>query len=156
MMYFTFKTNSTILPDSQKWRRRRGLQKQERFLFYQYTTRWPGSAHDMTIFNNSRIRARFEMGEFRDSWLYSQTILNPLRPEENRYNEAHIRTRNIIERTFGIWKRQFLALAYDLRCKLNTSLIIIVATAVLHNIARAMNENIPPENIDMEELNYLI
>lgn len=27
--------------------------------------RWPGSSHDSTIFNNSRIRAQFENGEFQ-------------------------------------------------------------------------------------------
>lgn len=26
--------------------------------------RWPGSTHDTTIFNNSRIRAQFEAGRF--------------------------------------------------------------------------------------------
>lgn len=31
--------------------------------------RWPGSSHDATIFNNSRIRARFEAGEFENSIL---------------------------------------------------------------------------------------
>ncbi|KAJ8954814.1 hypothetical protein NQ317_009290 [Molorchus minor] len=131
--------------------------------------RWPGSAHDMTIFNNSYIRARFEAGEFPDSSLLGDSgytlrpylltpLLNPVRPEENRYNEAHIRTRNTVERTFGIWKRRFPVLAYELRCKLDTSLIVIIATAVLHNIAQVFNENVPPppENINAEELNYLI
>lgn len=31
--------------------------------------RWPGSSHDLTIFNNSRIRARFENNEFQHSLL---------------------------------------------------------------------------------------
>lgn len=31
--------------------------------------RWPGSAHDSTIFNNSRIRTRFENGEFPNALL---------------------------------------------------------------------------------------
>ncbi|XP_050293051.1 putative nuclease HARBI1 [Anthonomus grandis grandis] len=31
--------------------------------------RWPGSAHDLTVFNNIRIRARFEGQEFQDSVL---------------------------------------------------------------------------------------
>ncbi|KAJ8976672.1 hypothetical protein NQ317_004754 [Molorchus minor] len=96
-------------------------------------------------------------------WVYVKAylltpLLNPVRPEENRYNEAHIRTRNTVERTIGIWKRRFPVLAYGLRCKLDTSLIVIIATTVLHNIAQVFNENVPPppENINAEELNYLI
>lgn len=74
------------------------------------------------------------------------------------YKEAHISTRNVIERCFGVWKRRFPVLAYGLRLKLDTILQVIVATAVLHNIARNMNEEEPPlpEDINEDELNYLI
>lgn len=77
---------------------------------------------------------------------------------ERLYNEAHIRTRNVIERCFGVWKRRFPVLAYGLRLKLNTALQIVVATAVLYNLAKDMNEEEPPlpEEINEEELNYLI
>lgn len=51
---------------------------------------------------------------------------------ENRFNESQIQTRNVIERTFGIWKRRF-PVTQD----------IIVASAILHNIARERNERIP-------------
>ncbi|KAJ8912371.1 hypothetical protein NQ315_014738 [Exocentrus adspersus] len=85
-------------------------------------------------------------------------LLNPVSPEEIRYNEAHIRTRNSVERTFGVWKRRFPVLAYGLRCKLENALTTIVATAVLHNIARRQNEREPPppEYINFEQLQYLI
>ncbi|KAH1028402.1 hypothetical protein HUJ05_001756 [Dendroctonus ponderosae] len=48
--------------------------------------------------------------------------------------------------------------AYGLRCKLETSLTVIVATAVLHNIAQEMNEADPPppENLSIDEFHYLI
>ena len=36
--------------------------------------RWPGSAHDSTIFNNSRIRARFENNEFPDNLLLGYPV----------------------------------------------------------------------------------
>ncbi|KAJ8914311.1 hypothetical protein NQ315_011298, partial [Exocentrus adspersus] len=131
--------------------------------------RWPGSAHDATIFNSSRLRVRFEAGEFGNGILlgdsgyplrsYLLTPLgNPGAPAEQLYNEAQIRTRNCIERTNGVLKRRFPALCYGLRCNLNNALSTIVATAVLHNVARRMHEDEPPPpmGINDEELNYLI
>lgn len=83
---------------------------------------------------------------------------NPVVRAEQLYNESHIRTRNLVERLIGIWKRRFPILAYG--CSLNeeTTKAVIIATTVLHNIARQMNEPDPPlpEDIDEQELNYLI
>lgn len=166
--------------------------------------RWPGSTHDSTIFNNSRLRRRFETNEFPNSILlgkYTFTyfifqilvkmdfftivlkgnkvslviffsgdsgymlrnylltpLANPVLRSEQLYNESHIRTRNTIERCFGVWKRRFPVLAYGLRLKLNTILQAIVATAVLYNLAKNMNEEEPPlpEGMAEEEINYLI
>ncbi|KAI4455387.1 hypothetical protein MML48_9g00011346 [Holotrichia oblita] len=83
---------------------------------------------------------------------------NPQTHGEILYNESLIRTRNMIERTIGIWKRRFPILAYGLRLKLETSLTTIIATSVLHNIAREMNEQEPllPEEVNANEINYLI
>jgi len=85
-------------------------------------------------------------------------LINPITRAEQLYNESQIRTRNCVERRIGVWKRQFPSIASGLRCKWQTSLSIIVATAVLHNIAIQMNEPEPPaaDNIDLAELNYLI
>lgn len=84
--------------------------------------------------------------------------INPLTRAENLYNEFQIRTRNSVERLFGVLKRRFPILAYGLRVKLETVLKIIVATAVLHNICINNKEEVPPlpEEIDIERLNYLI
>lgn len=83
---------------------------------------------------------------------------NPITQPQRLYNESHIRTRNSVERTIGIWKRRFPCLAYGLRCKIESVMTIIVATAVLHNIARTMHDGDPPPpaGINMEELEYLI
>lgn len=65
----------------------------------------------------------------------------------------------MIERIIGIWKRRFPIVAYGSRLKLYSTKAIIIATTVLHNIARQMNEpeEVPqPDNINVEELNYLI
>lgn len=116
------------------------------------TARWPGSTHDSRIFNNSRLKARLETNEFENCYLLGDSgyacrrylltpILNPTTRGEEMYNRAHIATRNPIERTFGIWKRRFPCLAFGLRFRQQTNLGVIVATAVLHNIARDFNGN---------------
>ncbi|XP_022920357.2 putative nuclease HARBI1 [Onthophagus taurus] len=133
--------------------------------------RWPGSVHDSTIFNNSRIRARLENGDFQNGILLGDSgyplreyFLTPLaeyrtRPEE-LYNEAHIRTRNTVERFFGNWKRRFPVLAYGLRLKISTVMEVIVATAVLQNITRTVmaEENVAvlPDDINEADLNVQI
>lgn len=78
-------------------------------------------------------------------------LANPTTPGEKLYNESHIRTRNIIERMFGVWKRRFPVLAYGCRLKLSTTLIVIVATCVLHNIARQMGMADPSGSDDFED-----
>lgn len=85
-------------------------------------------------------------------------VANPNNRAQQLYNESQIRTRNCVERQIGLWKMRFLSLLYGLRSKLQTSQAIIVATAVLHNIARDMNEGPPPapENVDEEQLQYLL
>ena len=57
-------------------------------------------------------------------------------------NRSHILTRNIIERLFGDDDLHF-----GLRSKLGTSLIIIVACCVLHNLARRHRE---VDNVNVE------
>lgn len=37
--------------------------------FLNIVARWPGSAHDATIFNNSQLRRRFENGDFLNALL---------------------------------------------------------------------------------------
>lgn len=76
-------------------------------------------------------------------------LLTPLLETRNRpeaaYNEAHIRTRVLIENTFGIWKRCFPILACGRRTKLE---LTMTATAILHNIA---GRNLPPNLDDHNE-----
>lgn len=136
-------------------------------LFQNIVARWPGSAHDQTIFNNSQVQQQFITGDFANGILlgdggYTCTnfLLTPLRETqtapERRYNEAHIGTRVKVEQLFGVWKRRFPILAYGCRLHLRTVLIMIVATAVLHNVARKQGEPEPPlieesnENVNIE------
>ncbi|KAI6661406.1 Nuclease HARBI1 [Oopsacas minuta] len=62
---------------------------------------------------------------------YRQPISTP----QFNYNYAHKRTRVIVEQTFGRWKRRFHCLHGELRMSPDKVCSIIVACAVLHNIA---------------------
>lgn len=134
--------------------------------------RWPGSTHDQTIFINSRSQARFERGEFANSVLLGDSgyalkiylitpLANPATEAEQLFNQSQIRTRNPIERLFGVWKKRFPVLSLGIRSSVDLTKSIIVACAVLHNIAVSANEpnpiedphlNIPNEDI-INEIN---
>ena len=77
-------------------------------------------------------------------------MLNPQTQAEQLYNEAHIRTRNTVERNIGVWKRRFPILAYGCRLKLETCMEVIIATAVVYNICKDQNEEDPPDPEDIE------
>ncbi|XP_063222478.1 putative nuclease HARBI1 [Bacillus rossius redtenbacheri] len=122
--------------------------------------RWPGFTHDSTIFNQSSIRAQLETGDIPEGVLLGDNgyacnhflhtpLLQPATRAELRYNSSHKATRNTIERTFGVLKRRFPILAMKLRVKLDTVLQVIVATAVLHNIAIASKEGEAPVDPDV-------
>lgn len=112
--------------------------------------RYPGSTHDSVIFDRSALRIRFETNQIGGIILgdngypcrrYLLTpVINPAAGPEQNYNRSHIRTRNIIERVFGAWKRRFPCLRRRLLTKLETSVAIICATATLYNIAKNVQE----------------
>ena len=127
-------------------------------LFYNLITRWPGSVHDSRIFQNSRLRDQLEDGLLPGHLLGDsgypcrRYLLTPLAspngPQEVAYNNSHIRTRNTIERAFGVLKRRFGYLGTTLRTHLDTTKAIIVACAVLHNVA--VQTRLDLEEEDME------
>lgn len=61
----------------------------------------------------------------------------PMFQPEITYNARHIRTRNEIERLFGVWKRRFPILAYGYRLNV---LPVVAATDVLYNFAKRNGE----------------
>ncbi|XP_030849577.1 putative nuclease HARBI1 [Strongylocentrotus purpuratus] len=107
--------------------------------------RWPGGTHDSRIFRESALKQRLEQESHEPRWLLGDSgyasqpflmtpLLHPGTASEERYNRAHKRGRNVIERTFGRMKRRFPCLN-GLRLKLQTTLTVIVAVAVLWNIS---------------------
>jgi len=66
-------------------------------------------------------------------------LRNPTTAPERKYNKAQIRTRNIIERTFGLWKRRFSCLRRSLTNAPETIVNIIITCALLHNMAQKYN-----------------
>lgn len=121
--------------------------------------RWPGSAHDAHIFRSSAIGHKFENKHYGNCIIVGDSgypvkpyLMTPLRQTrnlpENLYNESLIRTRNVVERSYGVWKKRFPGLALRLRLKKETIQAVIVATAVLHNIACEEREDIPQINVE--------
>ena len=77
-------------------------------------------------------------------------IFKPKNAREVRYNTAHRRTRCVIEKCFGLLKRRFPCLHLGLRTALANTLVIVVATAVLHNFALMHREQDFDEDINIE------
>ncbi|XP_050726615.1 putative nuclease HARBI1 isoform X1 [Eriocheir sinensis] len=141
-------------------------------LFYNIVSRWPGSVDDASIFENSRIHDDLQDGILPGHLLgdsgYSNRqylltpLLSPNGPHEERYNASHIQTRNTIDRAFGVLKRRFAYLGKSIRTNLETTKAIIVASAILHNIAvktrlnmeddiNAVNENLQNNDLNVIE-----
>ncbi|KAJ1127263.1 hypothetical protein NDU88_005666 [Pleurodeles waltl] len=117
--------------------------------------KYPGSVHDSFIFRHSSINQHFQDGRYGNGLLIADQgygiqpwimtpIDNPSTAAERAYNDAHRRTRTIVERTFGILKSRLRCL--DITCG---SLLyspemvckIILTCAILHNIC--IKRNIP-------------
>lgn len=128
--------------------------------------RWAGSTHDSRILLQSHIGQAFEQGLIDgillgDSgyplkpWLLTP-YLNPRNRSEERYNHAHCKTRNTVERNFGVLKRRFHCLHGELRMSPARVCKIIGACVVLHNMARyltsSQNHHVFGSCIIIEEL----
>ncbi|XP_064478311.1 putative nuclease HARBI1 isoform X1 [Ornithodoros turicata] len=131
--------------------------------FYDIVASWAGSTHDSRILQNSRFGTLLENSQYPgiilgdSGYACKPHLLTPLlnvqTASEERYNKAHIKTRNSIERAFGVWKRMFPCLTKKLATKLETTVAIITATAVLYNICRKRNLLTMPdetEEVDSE------
>lgn len=110
------------------------------------------------------LKRKCERGDFGNYFLLGDSgyankrylltpIQNPTTVHQNVYNIKHKSTRNLVERSIGIWKKRFPVIAVKMRQRVKNSLRVIVATAVLHNIAVSRNEPEPLEcEIDIPEI----
>ncbi|KAJ1165126.1 hypothetical protein NDU88_005555 [Pleurodeles waltl] len=115
----------------------------------QVNAMFPGSVHDAYILRNSstpdmmgqlqrhRVWLLGDSGYPNLSWLLTP-VRNPRTRAEERYNEAHGRTRRVIERTFGLLKASFRCLHMtggSLFYSPKKVCDIIIACSMLHNLA---------------------
>ncbi|GFW16307.1 putative nuclease HARBI1 [Trichonephila clavipes] len=122
--------------------------------------RWPGSAHDSTVFNNSAACLSLKTNAlYKDFHLLGDTgyacekylftpFGNPRSLSEARYNKSHVLTRNTIERKYGILKRKFPCLSIGLNCHIDRVSATVVACCVLHNLRIRLEDPEPPAQIE--------
>ncbi|XP_046328206.2 putative nuclease HARBI1 isoform X1 [Haliotis rufescens] len=122
--------------------------------FTNVVTKWPGSAHDASILTNSSIGDQFnrncpdgfllgDSGYGCRPWLLTP-VLDPKTRHEERYNSSHCRTRNTIERAFGVLKSRFRCLHKSTGClpfSTSKNCKVIMAAFKLHNFC--MDQKVP-------------
>ena len=133
--------------------------------FSDVLARYPGSVHDSRIWKLSLagkyIENNFAVGEhiLGDSgYMLRPYLLTPYRQpgstSQSNYNYAHKRTRVVIEQTFGRWKRRFHCLHGEIRMNPDKVCTIIVACAVLHNMAILWKQPLPLLQDEFSDISY--
>ncbi|PLW11277.1 hypothetical protein PCANC_23072 [Puccinia coronata f. sp. avenae] len=117
---------------------------------------WEGSAHNSRVLTHARgLDFSIPTGSFYladAGYSLNHGILVPYRGvryhlreqaaanqrpsnKEELFNLRHSSMRNVVERTFGVWKKQFPILSHALDYNLDTQRNLVFALAVVHNFA---------------------
>ncbi|XP_019903998.1 putative nuclease HARBI1 isoform X2 [Esox lucius] len=114
--------------------------------------KWPGSVNDFHILRESPLYRQFQQGRFNGCLVADNEYpclpfmmtpyLNPKPGAESCFNEALYETRACIKTTFTMLRARFGCLK-GLRVSPDRACDIIVACAVLHNIAMIRKEAPP-------------
>ncbi|CAN0048769.1 unnamed protein product, partial [Heterosigma akashiwo] len=102
----------------------------------------PGSLSDITLWNYSSLKNRFNQGEFRQCKMLGDAILKytqethptSMFPHQINYNYWQSRGRMPVECTFGIVKRRFPILMFPWTYVPEKDMKTFVACCVVHNI----------------------
>lgn len=122
--------------------------------------RWPGRSVDSTIYHFSQVKQHMESQvtykcAADSGYGISQIIVKPYTtleaindPRKKLFNHKLSSIRTIMtENIFGRWKQRFPILM-DLRTEVTLSQKIILATAILHNIATLWSEELPDGEVE--------
>ena len=129
------------------------------YKFVNIVARWPGSSHDAFVWGNCQLADELDHGQVK-GWLLGDsayplrpwiltTFTNPVTRPQRRYNSAHCKTRVRVEQMFGIWKSRFRCVHKSGGCMMfrpERCVVIIVATAILHNIC--IDRRLPAPEVD--------
>ena len=137
------------------------------YIIHSVNANWPGSVHDSRIWKTSNLYQSIQKPLYKDAVLlgdggYANTpfLLTPFKHANNdierKFNHVHCRARVTIEQCFGQLKRRFPILHYGIRLKLESAPRVIIACAVLHNIARYLATRMILIKFQMNTLQVMI
>ncbi|KAI0497482.1 hypothetical protein KFK09_020711 [Dendrobium nobile] len=117
---------------------------------------WEGSAADMRVLRWAVEQGQFEVPRNKyflvdSGYANTDRLIAPFRgyryhladyrgrttrryvAEQELFNHRHAQLRNVVERTFGIWKERFQVLTHMRQFPISVQADIVIACAVLHN-----------------------
>ncbi len=128
-------------------------------IIYDIDCDWPGCAHDGRVWRRSGVKQFLERQHFYllagdSAYTISEILMKPYSNAEalgdaskRLFNGRLSGLRTVMsENVYGIWKKRFPILR-EMRSHLPSAQMIIVATAILHNIAVRENMEEPPEDL---------